>query len=209
MPQNFAARLCKASDVQVVKSGDGAASTFWMRAQNLNRSDSFVSKPGFMKAILTKLCGFCEALFGAILDDGDTKCTMHQSGLEALRGSSKYCSLCAFYVLVISQRCGESVFRDGHEFTVYTRLTTIKQASASSFLNVGFQVKGRCMLAMMFCPDSKKCQTSGVGRNFFGNGYSNVKVIIRDVKGTELAKGHLGSWKSIHQPRQALFDFDS
>jgi hypothetical protein len=155
MPQKFLARAVPPPNIEIINS-ENTASTFWLRAQNLTTSDPCTLPSKFSISNGTKYCGFCQACFHGVPETGDTKRIDHRGGLQALLRSARYCPLCSFFKTLVSQRCGESVFRDGHGFAVYTRKDINKQPSARLLLNVGFQVKGRCMVAMAFCPDSSK-----------------------------------------------------
>jgi hypothetical protein len=154
MPQRFSARAATFPSIEITDS-DNLTDTFWLRAQNLTRYDPPLPST-FSTANRDKLCGFCQACFDGLLETGDTKRIDHRSELQALLRSAIYCPLCSFFKTIVSPRCGESIFRDGHEFTVYTHKSSAKQPGAQSLLNVGFQIKNRCMGAMAFCPDSSK-----------------------------------------------------
>jgi hypothetical protein len=155
MPQTFSARVVTSRNIELMSS-DAAADTFWLRAQNLTRSDAPTKPPEMSGTSKTNFCGFCQACFHGVPETGDTKRIDHRSGLQTLLRSARYCPLCSFFKNLVSQQCGPSVFRDGHGFTVYTRKIFNGRQSARSLLNVGFQVKGRCIGAMAFCPDSSK-----------------------------------------------------
>jgi hypothetical protein len=155
MPQKFWPCAVTSPSIKFVNS-DAAANTFWMKAQNLNRSDSSTKPSTMSETTRTNLCGFCQACFQGVPETGDTKRNDHRNGLQALLRSERYCPLCRFFKSVVSQRCRPSVFQDGHGFTVYTRKIINRRQSAQPLFNVGFQVKGRCMVTMAFCSDSSK-----------------------------------------------------
>lgn len=155
MPQSFSARADIRPTIYIMDSDPGA-NTFWQRAQNLNRFDSSTMTSGFLNAHGKKLCRFCHACFDGVSGTGDTIRIDHPGGVKALLRSAKHCPLCRFFKTLVAQRCGQSIFRDGHEFTVYTRKAINEQQSTDFFLNVGFQVKGRCMGSMAFCSEFSK-----------------------------------------------------
>lgn len=155
MPQKFSPRQYTYPPIHFVDE-ENPASTFFARAQNLNRQEEPISKFSFTQAFGRKLCRFCQACFKNLPINGETKRIQYRSGFRGLCRSAKHCLLCAFYFKLILSRCNDTIFQNEHMFSVYIRNANSQPATACPIINIGFQIKSHCMFAMAFCPDLSK-----------------------------------------------------
>jgi hypothetical protein len=95
MPQTFSARVVTSRNIELMSS-DAAADTFWLRAQNLTRSDAPTKPPEMSGTSKTDFCGFCQACFhgvpetpNASIIEVDSKHSSDQQDIARYAASSK------------------------------------------------------------------------------------------------------------------------